>query len=153
MLKHGWSLALSVLLGLTFCAPSVLAGPLEDGIKAYNAKQYKQALGYFGAAGRQAPGNPQVYYYLGLCYQGMHQYALARQHFEWVANNCGSTPVGIQARTALNQVNKLSPGSAQSGGSVSSAGGGGAQQSASGFPAPSQPVSGRLRVLEFSIEH
>lgn len=142
---YGWNLAaIAAVFSILLLGQSAFATPMDDGIKAYNAKNYRAALTHFGNAGRLKPTDPTVYYYLGLCYQGMRQTALARQNFEWVAANAGNSQIGAQAQMALAQLNKSNPGQGTS--TVQITMSPGATATASG---PSEPIVGRLKILEF----
>lgn len=140
---------------LLLSVQAALAGPMDDGKKAYAARRYSEALNYFGQAGRQTPADPNVYYYLGLCYQGTHQYTMARQNFQYVASIAGGSPIGLQAQQALAQLDKSHP---ASGGQQSPS-----QQQFSGLQMSAQEIAkqagggtaarpqiaGHLRVYEF----
>lgn len=141
--KLGVALSCALLIG----AQAVLAGPLDDGKKAYAARRYSEALTYFGQAGRQTPSNPEVYYYLGLTYQGMHQYAMARQNFQWVAGAAGNSPIGMQAQQALAQLDKTHP--APAGQQTAQTQQAQMQASGQSSAAAGQQIAGRLTVYEF----
>ncbi len=142
---------LLALMSLQLCAiPSAEAAPagFDDGVRAYNGRQYRQALSSFSQAASQAPADPMVRYYMGLSYQGLNQMTLAKQQFEYVAS-CQSNPsLAGQARTALQNLARYQPtrqGTASPVRIASAAGSGGA--AASG-----QRASGRLKVIDFSTE-
>jgi tetratricopeptide (TPR) repeat protein len=67
---------------------AALAAPpaaFRDGVQAYNTRNYRLALTKFQQAAQVAPTDAASHYYMGLCYQGMNQYTLAQQQFQWVA--------------------------------------------------------------------
>lgn len=82
-------------------AGSARAGGLNSGIELYNAGKYGQALPVLEAAVRANPYDPATHYYLGLCYQGLKQVSLARQHFQWVAANSRDQTLRAYAEKAL----------------------------------------------------
>lgn len=75
-------------------------------MKAYKAGNYKEALKHFADQGAKSPADPTLHYYIGLCYQGMNQTALAIREFEWVTARAPSAPIGKQAHQALVQLVK-----------------------------------------------
>lgn len=144
--SHHWKkLSMGLSLTLIVGTQAVLAGPIDEGKKAYAAKRYSEALNYFGQAGRQTPSNPEVYYYLGLTYQSMHQYTMARQNFQWVAGAAGNSAIGLQAQQALAQLEKTHPAPAGQHSPGQQA------QQAAGQPggATGPQIAGRLKVYEF----
>ncbi len=141
--RYWKKLSLGVACALLIGTQSVLAGPLEEGKKAYAAKRYSDALKYFGEAGRQTPSNPEIYYYLGLTYEGMHQYGMARQNLQWVAGAAGNSAIGVQAQQALAQLEKTHPAPAGQQSQMQ------VQQSLGQAAATRPQIAGRLRVYEF----
>jgi thioredoxin-like negative regulator of GroEL len=113
----------------------------SQGVQAYNAHQFKQALGYFSDAERTAPSSPEVHYYLGLCYQSMNQMATARQQYEWVAHQTANPMLRGQAGAALQQLSRYAA-SAQSQAPQE-------QAPAKAVVAAGPKLNGRLQVMEF----
>jgi tetratricopeptide (TPR) repeat protein len=75
-----------------------------QGVAAYNAHRYKDAVKFLTEAA-SASRDPAVHYYLGLSYQGMNQVSLARQQYQWVAQQTSNPVFAAQAKTALRQLN------------------------------------------------
>jgi thiol-disulfide isomerase/thioredoxin len=78
-----------------------MASSLNNGIELYNAGKYSQALVLLESAVRANPYDPTGHYYLGLCYQGLKQGSLARQHFQWVASNSRDATLRSYAEKAM----------------------------------------------------
>lgn len=93
--------ALSVTIMCLVSAAPAQAGGLNNGIELYNAGKYGQALPVLEAAVRANPYDPAGHYYLGLCYQGLKQSSLARQHFQWVAANSRDQTLRAYAEKAM----------------------------------------------------
>lgn len=151
MAARTW-LGVGLLLICVAAGPAAVSAPagFSEGVKAYNSRQYGQAVSYLTQAARQAPADPMVRYYLGLAYQGMNQMTLARQQYEWVAG-CRTNPgLQSQAMGALQNLSKYQPSRQGSAITVASRGTapGGRQQVASG----TQQVSGRLQILMFETD-
>lgn len=115
----------------------------DDGVKAYNARQYAIALGRFQQAARVAPTDSLTHYYMGLCYQGQNQFTLAKQQYEYVYATSNSNALRASCSSALASLNRYqSQKITGSGYTIASAptgrsGGGGVR------------ASGRLKVIEF----
>lgn len=140
------ALALLVLPGAV--QEAAMAAPLpgfNEGVAAYNARRYSQAVSYFSQALKVSPADPTAHYYLALAYQGLNQMTQARQHYAFVAQCGGNRALAAQASVALNNLGRYQP--SRSGSSVPS--GGSAAVSAGGG---SQRINGRLKVMEFSTD-
>ncbi|MBY0356771.1 MAG: hypothetical protein K2W82_02115 [Candidatus Obscuribacterales bacterium] len=77
-----------IILVLVMFFPVVEAGnlvskDLELAIKAYQAKNYGQALSLFKRLPSSQAEQPVAHYYLGLTYQALHQYERAQEQFLW----------------------------------------------------------------------
>jgi hypothetical protein len=147
------SIAAAVFALLTLPAVAAPAG-FAEGVRAYNARQYSQALGYFRQALRTAPSDPQIHYYMGLSYQGLNQMTLAKQEYSYVASlRC---PLSGHASAALSNLSKYStsyagPGYTGSAGTARSTTP--TVASASDASAgPTQKVNGRLQLIYFYID-
>lgn len=137
---------LSQLVFFSLLPAGAAPAGFNEGVKAYSAGQYKQALTYFTQAGQVAPTDPLVHYYMGLSYQGLNQMTLARQQYEWVSA-CRSNPaLAQQASAALQNLSRYQSSRA---GSVSA-------PMAAGSASPSRssvaPISGRLKILYFTAD-
>jgi hypothetical protein len=64
---------------------TIKGSSFADGMRAYGAHLYPQALAIFSTASRKNYGDAKLHYYMGLCYQRMNQSLLARQQYQWVA--------------------------------------------------------------------
>jgi thioredoxin-like negative regulator of GroEL len=93
-------------LVIAAAVPPMSATPMDQGMKEYKAGNYKEALKHFANQGAKAPADPTLHYYIGLCYQGLNQSALAIREFEWVSARAPSAPIGKQAHQALVQLVK-----------------------------------------------
>lgn len=76
------------ILVLVVLLPSAEAGnlvskDLELAIKAYQAKNYGQALSLFKGLPAAQAEKPVAHYYLGLTYQALHQYERAKEQYLW----------------------------------------------------------------------
>lgn len=140
-------LAMVPAVAPSLAAPAALPG-FNEGVAAYNARRYSQAVSYFSQALKVSPSDPTTHYWLALAYQGMNQMTLAKQHFAYVAQ-CGSNrALAAQASLALNNLGRyqtaragsLAPTTTR----VASAAGGGAQSSLK--------ANGKLKVVEFSTD-
>ena len=143
--------------------PADAAGPpgYAEGVRAYGARQYKQALSYFAMASAKAPTDPMIHYYMGLSYQGMNQMTLARQEYTYVAG-CRNPALAGQASQALSNLSRYSgsyAGSGYAGSAVATSrpGAPSAVASAStpppsGGQGPTAALNGRLKILYFTTD-
>lgn len=151
-------------LGLLVAMVSVLSSTpafgappgFDDGVKAYNSRQYSNALARFQQVARSAPSDALNRYYMGLCYQGLNQFALAKQQYEYVYATSRDSSLRASCSRALSGLGRYQ--SQKSSGSVSST------QATSGKSpgnfgdalafdplnrGPAVKASGRLKVIEF----
>ncbi len=131
-----------------FVATSVTAAPgsFESGVQAYKARQYSVAMNHFNAAAATSPNDVTLHYYMGLCYQGMNQIALAKQQYEWVAASGGNSVIANNARTALQQLSAYRGGAQPTGRSTAGTVGG---EQPTLLASAGPKASGRLKVIEF----
>ncbi len=149
MIKKATLLALISLALFAVTSVQAASAAFSDGVRAYNGRQYSQALRYLSQAASEAPTDPMIHYYMGLSYQGMNQMTLAKQQFEWVAS-CRSNPVlAGQAQVAVQNLSRYKPtqSSGWAGTTASTASSGGGSPAASG-----QRASGKLKVIDFSTD-
>lgn len=144
----------AVALAIVCSSSPLSAAPaaFADGVKAYNARQYSVALGYFGEAARTAPSDPSVHYYMGLCYQGTNQMSQARQQYEWVATQGSNPALRGQALAALGQLSQYkktwqsSNGTSAASNSLRSVA---PPPKTAGGNSPPPPMVGKMQILEF----
>jgi predicted esterase len=99
-------IALQVTLGgAAFCMTlGGLDEELNAAIKIYNERKYKQAFSNFALLAQKRPGDPNVQYYLGLCYFQLGDKIRARRHLEWIFDSPAETSLKTQSATALNLI-------------------------------------------------
>ena len=59
-----------------------LRSQIHKGLEALNKKQYEAARGIFSKALQKAPGNPDIFYFLGIAELGLQHLDLARENFQ-----------------------------------------------------------------------
>lgn len=96
-------------------APAEINGAIQD----YNAKKYQSAIGKLQKVSAGARNNPYTHYYLGLCYQGIGNWASAKQEFKWNYDNCKDAEIRYRSWAAYTALEK-----AKRGGVSASAGAG-----------------------------
>ncbi len=92
---------LCVLPGI-LSPPSLVAGPLEDGIEAYRAGAYEKALNRFIDAQLDAPDRPDILYNLGNTYYKLGDYEAALTHYGQVLEK---DPAGLKEKALYNKGN------------------------------------------------
>lgn len=116
----------ALLAALAFCATpqTAEAGSMEDGIRLYNAKDYRGARPHFELAARNSPMSWQAHFYLASTMMATGDLEKARNEFITAQKITTNPEIGRRCREGLERVNKmLSGGSASStarGGSISS---------------------------------
>lgn len=78
---RGTRLTAVALLVLLFPAISAKAGPVRDGYRAYQNRQYDQALKQFIDGQLQDPDNPELLYNLGNAYYKTGDFKAAEDHY------------------------------------------------------------------------
>lgn len=137
-----WSLVAFSAAVLLFGSLSAEAAPsgFNEGVAAYNARNYRAALSRFQQAAQAAPRDASIRYYMGLCYQGMNQMSLAKQEYQWVAAS-GTPALRSQATAALSNLSRYP---------VSYSGSSTASPAAATSAASGQrKIAGRLKVYDF----
>jgi Ca-activated chloride channel family protein len=80
LIKKPLALALLPLAVLAIQTPAQ-AGPLQEGYKAYQEGDYKQALKKFTDGQLKDPDNPEILYNIGNAYYKSGDYAAAKEHY------------------------------------------------------------------------
>jgi tetratricopeptide (TPR) repeat protein len=104
--------AMLLILGLSSLSPSAYADPafLKQGIAEFNAGNYSDASGHFGAALSTDFNNSVLHYYLGNCYVHMKQREAAIREFRIAYALDPEKDVGRYAKQALAGLNADAPG-------------------------------------------
>lgn len=97
--RRSASLSLALLLWLNASA-SMAQTALQDGIKLYNAKQYRQSLGRLSTALAES-NSPTVLYYAALCYSQLGDKEHAKQYYELLRSNFPGSPESELAKEGL----------------------------------------------------
>jgi tetratricopeptide (TPR) repeat protein len=138
---------------LLSCATAALAVPpgFNEGVQAYGARRYSQALNCFSQAVRAEPNNPLIRYYMGLSYQGLNQMTLARQQYQWVAATRTDPALAARAAQALQNLSRYEPTRAgsQSAPPRSVNPSSGSQSAVAGAQ---QQLNGRLKIYYFTTD-
>jgi thiol-disulfide isomerase/thioredoxin len=121
-------------------------------VRNYSAHNYRDAITQFGLAEKQAPKDPSIHYYLGLCYQAQRQMSLATREFNWVAQN-GTGKLRAQANTALAALTRYQQSdnarAATTNAIANTIGNGSANAGSGNAPAPAK-ASRHLKIMEFT---
>ncbi len=129
------TVAVSLLQISALAAIAAPAGFVE-GVQAYNGRNYRLAVSNFQKAAQASPRDCSVHYYLGLSYQGMNQYTLAKQEYQWVASAGDVPALRSRAASALANLSRYS--TTRTGSTTASSGG-----------RTIGRTSGRFQVLDF----
>lgn len=81
------------------------AEPRSDfnvGVKAYEQRRYRDAFTVFAALIVREPQNPNLHYYLGLCYKALGHERRAKQQFDWVLDSSADPVLKVEAAKAAN---------------------------------------------------
>lgn len=98
---------LSITLAACIISPAMAApGAFNQAVANYKARKYLKALQGFQQVAKKYPTDAQTQYYMALCYQGMNQVALAKQHYAWVAQSSRNPALRSQAALALSQLDR-----------------------------------------------
>lgn len=135
-------IATVALFQLSSLAAIAAPAGFAEGIQAYNGRNYRLALANFQRAAQTAPKDCAVHYYLGLSYQGMNQYTLAKQEYQWVASSGDIPALRSRAAAALSNLSRYSP--SHQGSPMPSRANGAGRAIASNYRS-----SGRFQVLDF----
>jgi Spy/CpxP family protein refolding chaperone len=91
------------------------AGSLEDGIKLYNAKDYKGAKPHFETAARNSPMSWQAHFYLASTMMATGDLQGARNEFSTASKITTNPEIGRRCREGLDRVNKMLAGASNAG--------------------------------------
>lgn len=95
------------VIAFCFCLKAVAANPAFDqAVNSYKSGKYSQALSQFETFSKCNPADVMSHYYMALCYQGMNQFALASQQFQWVARYSPESRLRQMAQVGLNQLSQ-----------------------------------------------
>ena len=90
---------------LAFQAPHALSGALtngsptfNEGVQAYNHRQYSQALSKFSELERLGQGSELVHYYMALSYQGLNQISMAKAEYSFVSARARDAGLRVNAQ-------------------------------------------------------
>ena len=133
-----------VLLCLGIASTEAIAAPagFDDAVRAYSSRQYAAALSRFQQVARTAPSDALTHYYMGLCYQGLNQFSMAKQQYEWVYAVSKDSGLRTSCSQALSQLGRYQ--SQKITGYAGSSFG-----SPAGGRSSAVRASGRLKVIEF----
>ena len=98
---------LAAIGGFVFFSAPVAQGQsasFNQAVQTYRAGQYAKALSQLQTLPKIYQNDPDAHYYLGLCYQAMHQMAQAKEQFEWVAKAAPDANLRRNASLALEQI-------------------------------------------------
>ena len=102
--KLSVSLAGSLLcLALSINLPA-FAGKLEDAVKLYNNKQYREALPILEGQVKANPADAYAAYYAALAYQQLGNMNSARYYYKIVAAVSPTSQIGSYAKTILSKI-------------------------------------------------
>lgn len=117
------SLSLALAMGLSaFCHPAFAETKLQEGVRLYNAKQYKEAAAALDLYLNQNPKDSYAAYYAALSHQQSGNMNKARQYYRVTATVAPESQIGGYAKSILM---KLDPSfaAAQAGASTGSSNG------------------------------
>lgn len=102
--KLSVSIACSLLcLGCSFNMPA-RAGALEDAVKLYNNKQYREALPILEQQVKTNPANAYAAYYAALAYQQLGNINSAKYYYKMVVAVSPTSQIGGYAKTILFKI-------------------------------------------------
>jgi hypothetical protein len=119
-----------------------------EGVRAYAARRYGEAAGYFRQAASRAPNDALIHYYLGLSYQGTNQMTLAKAEYNFVAARAADPTLRSQASAALNNLSRYSTTYSGSSSTASAP----RVASATGAPSSAPKISGKLQLYLFTAD-
>lgn len=94
---------LAGLLGM----PAFAATKLDEGIAAYNARNYRAAIPKLQQFLASHPNDTKAHYYLGLALQATSQLSLAKGHYMWIYENGTDARLKYNAWQALSHLGKV----------------------------------------------
>ncbi len=92
---------LCLLAGALFPSPT-LAGPLQEGVEAYDRGEYETALNRFIDAQLDAPDRPDILYNIGNAYYKLGDYEAALAHYQQALEK---DPAGLGEKAQYNKGN------------------------------------------------
>ena len=92
---------LCLLAGSSFPSPT-LAGPLQEGVEAYDRGEYETALNRFIDAQLDAPDRPDILYNIGNAYYKLGDYEAALTHYKQALEK---DPAGLEEKAQYNKGN------------------------------------------------
>ena len=100
------SLAVAALAFLPYGVASNLTktSAFNEGVQAYNQKQYSEALKKFKALAQSGMNTDKVHYYMALCYQGQNQIALAKAEYSLVLAQSRDSGLRSHSQRALASI-------------------------------------------------
>lgn len=101
-IKSSWALALLLGAAAGILPCFALPDAFEKGVKAYNQRDYRQALELFERATQKAPGDVNSFYYQALCHTQLGQYDRARAVYSLILTRFPDSSAAQHARTALS---------------------------------------------------
>jgi len=114
--KYGvFSANLALFLFIASSVQSAHAGSLEDGIKLYNAKDYRGAKPHFETAARNSPMSWQAHFYLASTMMATGDLQGARTEFTTASKITTNPEIGRRCREGLERVNRMLAGSPATG--------------------------------------
>lgn len=148
------------LMALLWLSLPCRASEFDQAIADYKAHRYSQAIAAFQTISSKYPGDAKSHYYMGLCYQGLNQMTLAKQHYQWVVAYSKDASLKSYSQSALAQLGRYPTsvaGSPTVSSSSSSAGRSGSVPALGnllagmpGVAGAAPKISGRLKVIDFS---
>lgn len=93
------------LASFCFCQPAI-ASDVEDGITAYNAKEYAKARALFEKAIAATPSSWQAHYYLGNIFVVLGQNSRAKYEYELCKHHCTNPTMRAHCNAAIARMDK-----------------------------------------------
>lgn len=106
-IQNGLGAKLAALLLMASSCQAAHAGSLEDGIKLYNAKDYRGAKPHFETAARNSPMSWQAHFYLASSMMATGDLQGARNEFTTASKITTNPEIGRRCREGLERVNKM----------------------------------------------
>ena len=120
--RLGFGARMAAILLVVSSCQTAYAGSLEDGIKLYNAKDYRGAKPHFETAARNSPMSWQAHFYLASSMMATGDLQGARNEFTTASKITTNPEIGRRCREGLERVNKMLAAGASSTGTTRSGG-------------------------------
>lgn len=107
--RGGFVTLLTALAFATFSSPCALGADnpiLQQAIKDYNSKSYKDALEKLQTLPRTGQGSDKAHYYMALCYQATNQIGAATTEYNTVYRNSKDSTLRYNSAVALQGLQK-----------------------------------------------